>query len=59
MGFPVLAGRDGHGEGGWEKVKRVEVRGVQTWDGSWRGAVDPVTLPVAPVYVNVEGEVEE
>ena len=34
---------------------RVEVRGVQIWDGSW-GAVNPVTLQLAPVYVNVEGD---
>ena len=52
--FPVLVG---DGEDGWEKLKRVEVRGVQVWDGSW-GAVNPVTLQPASVYVSVEGDLK-
>lgn len=39
MDFPVLAGRDGHGEGGWGKLKRVEVRacrlGMVVGGGLW------------------------
>ena len=52
--FPVLVGRVGDGEDGLGKLNRVEVRGVQIWDGSW-GAVNPVALQPASVYVNVEG----